>query len=153
MSAYPVQLAAGLALIAFGAQAEESPNAKTAEPDTKSAMTRNVTPDEAGLSDQPVQLPVRVVDGDELRNHMKRVNQELQEAFQREAMAPSHTLYEKPLTKNTAVDLLSVLLVARQMIMDNRTDAIPGAARDQGLSPPEDVNTRVATVPILRSTW
>jgi hypothetical protein len=103
MNAYPVRLVAGLVLVALCALAEESPNAKMAEPPTKPAVPRKIPSYEIGLNEKPVQLPTQVVDVEAWRNHLKQVNQELQEAFQRQAMAAPHALYQKALTKNTEV--------------------------------------------------
>jgi hypothetical protein len=151
MNAHPVRLIAGLALIALCALAEESPNAKMSEPKTKPVIAQRTPPYEVGLNEKPVQLPTQVVDVEAWENHLKQVNQELQEAFQREAMTTSHAFYQKALTKNTRVDLLGILLVAQKM-MDSRVDAIPGT-RDQTVLPSEeDLNGPVA-VPILRSSW
>jgi hypothetical protein len=72
-----------------------------AEPQTKPATTRKIPPYEVGLNDKPVQLPMQVVDVDELRRHMKQVNQDLKEAFQRQKKTAEHTLYQKALTNNT----------------------------------------------------
>jgi|HubBroStandDraft_1064217.scaffolds.fasta_scaffold1024030_1 hypothetical protein len=151
MNAHPVRLAAGLALIALCALAEESPNVKMAEPQSKPAMARKTPPYEVGLNDQPVQLPVQDVNG--LRDPMDRVNQDLHEAFQREEITASRRFYQKALTKNTVVDLLGILLAAQDM-MDHRIvdDAIPGA-RDQAVLPQEGDNHPTVAVPILRSSW
>jgi hypothetical protein len=149
MNAYPVRLAAGLALMALCALAEESPNAKMAEPQTKPAIARKIPPDEAGVKDQPVQLPTQVVDG--LRNHMDHVSRDLDQAVQREAMTARHSAFQKALTKNTEVDLLGILLVAQKM-MDSRVDAIPGT-RDQAALPPGEGGNHVVAVPIVRSSW
>jgi hypothetical protein len=151
MNAHPVRLTAGLALIALCAMAEESPNAKIAEPKTKPVIAQRTPPYEVGLNETPVQLPTQVVDVEAWRKHLKQVNQELQEAFQREATAASHAFYQKALTKNTRVDLLGILLVAQKM-MDSRVDAIPGA-RDQAVLPSEEDLNRPVAVPILRSSW
>jgi hypothetical protein len=104
MNTYPVRLAAGLALIALGALAEESPNAKLAEPQTEPAVARKIPPYEVGLNDKPVQLPTQVVDVDGLRHHMDRVNRELQEAFQRQEKTAQHALYQKALTNYTVFE-------------------------------------------------
>jgi hypothetical protein len=153
MNAHPVRLAAGLALIALCALAEDSPNAKMAEPQTKPAPDQKAPPIETGLNEKPVQLPTQVVDVDGLRNHMKQVNQELKEAFQREEITAARTFYQKALTKNTVVDLLGILLTAQDM-MDHRAveDAIPGA-RDQAVLPQEEASHPTVAVPILRSSW
>jgi hypothetical protein len=151
MNIYLVRLAAGLVLIALCALAEESPNAKMAEPQSKPAMARKTPPYEVGLNDQPVQLPAQVVNG--LLDPMDRMNQDLNEAFRREEITTSRTFYQKALTKNTVVDLLGILLVA-QDTMDHRAveDAIPGA-RNQAVLPPDETSKRVVAVPILRSSW
>jgi hypothetical protein len=151
MNTHPVRLAAGLALIALCALAEESPDAKMAEPQTKPATAREIPPYEVGLIDKPVQLPTQVVDVDELRRHMKQVNQELKEALQREARARPHAFYEKALTKDTAVDLLSILLVTQQM-MDHQADPFP-LTHDHAFLSPEEDSKRTVTLPILRSAW
>jgi hypothetical protein len=102
MNAYPVRLAAGLALIALCAFADESPNAKMAEPQAKPATTQKTLPDDVGLNVLPVQLPAQTVD--ELRNHIDRLNRDLQEAFQRQQRPASHTLYHKALTNHTEIE-------------------------------------------------
>jgi hypothetical protein len=105
MNAYPVRLAAGLALIAVCAPAEESTNAKMAEPQTKPAVVRKTTPKEV-LNNKPVQLPTEVVDG--WRDHIDHVNRELHLVFQRQETAP-HALYQIARTKNTVVAAFSPL--------------------------------------------
>jgi hypothetical protein len=126
MNAYPVRLVAGLALVALCALAKESPNAKIAELQTKPAMPRKIPPDEVGLNEKPVKLPTQVVDVDEWRRHLKQVNQELAEAFQREALAAPHALYQKALTKNTEVAVFFPL---------------------------EEGSHRAVALPVLRSSW
>ncbi|HWZ95234.1 MAG TPA: hypothetical protein VNW30_08575 [Opitutaceae bacterium] len=149
MNANPIRLAAGLALITLCALAEESPNAKMAELQTKPAIAQQTPPDDVGLNEKPVQLPTQYVDG--LRSHMEQVNRDLELAFQREELTATHVLYQKALTKNTVVDLLGILLVAQKM-MDSRVDAIPGT-HDQTVLPPEEASNRPVAVPILRSSW
>src|SRR5580704_8735486 len=151
MNTHPVRLAAGLALIALCALANESPNAKMAEPQTGPAIAQKIPPDEVGLNDQPVQLPAQVVNA--LRDPMDHVNQDLREAFQREEITASRTFYQKTLTKNTVVDLLGILLATEDM-MDHRAveDAIPGA-HGQAILPQEKDGHPTVAVPILRSSW
>jgi hypothetical protein len=149
MNAYPVRLAAGFALIALCALAEESPSAKMAEPQANPAMISITPSSEVALNEKPIQLPEQIVNG--LRDPMDHVNQDLHEAFQREEITASRTFYQKALTKNTEVDLLGILLVA-QKTMDSRVDVIPGT-RDQAVLPPDEASRRVVAVPILRSSW
>jgi len=151
MNAYSVRLAAGLLLMALCALADESPRAKMAEPQAQPAVARKIPPYEVGLNDKPVQLPPQIVDVDGLRRHLQQVNQELKEAFQREARTPPRAFYEKALTKDTAVDLLSILLVTQQM-MDHQADPFP-LTHDQAFLPPEEDSKRTVTLPILRSDW
>jgi hypothetical protein len=115
MSAYPVRLAAGLALIALGALADESPNAK---PQANPAMAWNTPLPAYGLNNQPVQLPTQYVDG--LRDHMDRVNRDLRLAFQRQKLAAPHPLYQKTLSNNTVVAVFSPLEEG-----SNRSVALP----------------------------
>jgi hypothetical protein len=124
MNAYPVRLAAGLAWIALCALADESPNAKMAEPQANPAMARKTPPPAYGLNNQPVQLPAQVVDG--WREHMDQVNRDLQLAFQRQELAGPHPLYQKTLSKNTVV---------------------------AAFLPLEEGSNRSVALPILRSTW
>jgi hypothetical protein len=124
MNAYPVRLAAGLALIALGALAEESPNAKMAEPQTKPAIATTTPPYEVGLNVQPVQLPTQTVDG--WRDHMDHVNRDLNVAFQRETMADPHALYQTTLANKTVVTVFSPL---------------------------EEGSNRAVALPVLRSSW
>jgi hypothetical protein len=151
MNAHPVRLAAGLAVIALTALAEESPKVKMAELQTNPAMAGHTPPSAGGLNDQPVQLPTQYVNGS--RDHMHHVDQDLHEAFQREEIAASHRFYQKNLTKNTVVDLFGILLAAQDM-MDHRAieDAIPGA-RDQVILPQKQESHPTVAVPILRSSW
>jgi hypothetical protein len=102
MNAYLVRLAAGFALIAFCALADESPNAKMAEPQTNPALARNTPPPVYELNGQPVQLPTQYVDG--LRDHMDRINRALHLAFQRQKLAAPHALYQIALTKDTRLE-------------------------------------------------
>jgi hypothetical protein len=124
MNAYPVRLAAGLTLIALCALAEESPNAKMAEPQANPAMAWNTPLPAYGLNNQPVQLPTQYVDG--LRDHMDRVNRDLHLAFQRQATVVPHALYQKALSKNT---------------------------RLEAFLPLEEGSNRSVALPILRSSW
>jgi hypothetical protein len=124
MNAYPVRLAAGLALIALCALAEESPNAKMAEPQTKPVIATKTPPFEVGLNVQPVQLPTQTVDG--LRDHRDHVNRDLHAAFQREKMAAPHALYQTTLANKTVV---------------------------AAFSPLEEGSNRAVALPILRSSW
>jgi hypothetical protein len=101
MNAYPVRLAAGLALIALCALADQSPNAIMAEPQTTPGMAPKIPSYAVGLTDKPVQLPTQIVDVEGLRHHMDLVNLELQEAFQRQKNTEQHALYQKALTNNT----------------------------------------------------
>ncbi len=101
MSAYPVRLAAGLALLALCALAEESPGAKVAQPQPTPGLARKIPSYEVGLNDKPVLLPPQIVDVNALRRHMYLVNRELQEAFQRQKKTAQHALYRKALTNNT----------------------------------------------------
>jgi hypothetical protein len=104
MNALPVRLAAGLALIALCALAQESPNAKMAELQANPAMAKKTPPPEYGLNGKPMILPPQIVDVDGLRRHMYLVNQELQEAFQRQQKTAQHALYQKALTNNTVFE-------------------------------------------------
>jgi hypothetical protein len=109
MNTYPVRLAAGLALVALCALAEESPSAKMAEPQTTPGLAREIPSYEVGLNDKPVQLPAQVVDVDGLRRHLDLVNRELQDAFQRQELAGPPALYQKALKKNIVVAVFSPL--------------------------------------------
>ena len=124
MNAYPVRLAAGLALISLCALADESPNAKMAEPQAKPSMAPKIPPAEVGLNEKPVQLPTQYVDG--LRDHMEHVNRDLRLAFQREKMGAPHALYQKALTNKTVV---------------------------AAFSPLEEGSNRSVALPVLRSSW
>jgi hypothetical protein len=124
MNAYPVRLAAGLAWIALCALADESPNAKLAEPQSEPAMAWKTPPPAYGLNNLPVQLPTQYVDG--LRDHMDRVNRDLRLAFQRQALAAPHALYRKTLGKNT---------------------------RLEAFLPLEEGSNHSVALPILRSSW
>jgi hypothetical protein len=124
MNAYPVRLTAGLALIALCALADESPNAKMAEPQANPALARNTPLPAYGWNNQPVQLPMQYVDG--LRDHMDRVNRDLRLAFQRQKLAAPHPLYQKTLSNNTVV---------------------------AAFSPLEEGSNRSVALPILRSSW
>jgi hypothetical protein len=124
MNAYPVRLAAGLAWIALCALADESPNAKMAELQANPVMAGNTLPPAYGLNNQPVQLPTQYVDG--LRDHMDRVNRDLQLVFQRQELTGPHPLYQKTLSKNTVVATFLPL---------------------------EEGSNRSVALPILRSTW
>jgi hypothetical protein len=124
MNAYPVRLAAGLAWIALCALADESPNAKMAEPQANPAMTRKAPSSEVALNEKPIQLPAQIVNG--WRDHMDQVNRDLHLAFQRQELAGPHPLYQKALSKNTVVAVFSPL---------------------------EEGSNRSVALPILRSTW
>jgi hypothetical protein len=102
MNAPLVRLAAGLALLALCALAEDSPNAKMAEPQAKPAPARKVPSYEVGLNEIPVRLPTQYVDG--LRDHMDHVNREMQEAFQRQEKTAQHALYRKALANNITLE-------------------------------------------------
>jgi hypothetical protein len=104
MNPHPIRLAAGLVLIALCAPAEEAPNAKMAELQTNPGMAQKTPSPEYGLNGKPVILPPQIVDVDGLRRHMYLVNQELQEAFQRQQKTAQHALYQKTLTNHTVFE-------------------------------------------------
>jgi hypothetical protein len=124
MNAYPVRLAAGLALMALCALAEESPKAKMAEPQLKPAMARKAPPYEIYANEHPVQLPTQVVDG--WRDHMDHLNRALDLAFQRQDKAAPHALYQIARTKSTVVE---------------------------AFLPLEEGSNDAVALPILRSSW